>query len=91
MVELGRTDVATEVSMLSFHNDYPCEGHFVVALYIMSYLKGKQNAWLALDRTYLAIVYENFDTEKYCTAFYGDIEEAIPANVPTPLGNSIDL
>ena len=28
MVELGRVDIATEVSMLLYHNAYPREGHF---------------------------------------------------------------
>ena len=41
--------------------------------------------------TYPAIVYEEFKIEKEWTAFCGDVDEAIPLNAPTPLGNSVDL
>ena len=91
MVELGRIDIDTDVSMLLSHHTYPHKGHFVADFHIMSYLKWKQNSCLALDPTYLAIVYEKFETEKYWTAFYGDVKEAIPPNAPTSLGNSVDL
>jgi hypothetical protein len=35
MVELGRVDIATEISLLSSHLAYPCVGHLEVALHIM--------------------------------------------------------
>jgi hypothetical protein len=41
MVELGRIDIATEVSLLSSHLAYPREGHLDTALHIMSYLRQK--------------------------------------------------
>jgi hypothetical protein len=52
MVELGRIDIATEVSLLSSHLAYPCEGHLETALHIMSYLHQKHNARLIFDPTY---------------------------------------
>ena len=88
MVELGRIDIATE---LSSHNAYPQEGHFVSALYMMYYLNGKHNSCLALDLTYPTIVYEDFETEKDWTDSYGNVNEAIPPNAITPLGKSVDL
>ena len=91
MVELGRLDIATEVSMLSSHNEYPREGHFEAALHIMAYLKGTHNSRLALDQTYPDIEYETFNIDKYCTHFYGDTSEAIPPNAPDTLGKSVDL
>ena len=91
MVELGRIDIATEVSMLPYQNDYPRKEHFVAALYIMYYLKGKHNSCLDLDPTYPTIVYENFETKKYWTDFYRDVKETIPLNAPMPLGKSVDL
>ena len=57
----------------------------------MSYLKGGHNSFMDLDPTYMEIVYEKFETEKDWTAFYGYVEEAIPPNSPTPLGNIVDL
>ena len=88
---LGYVDIATEVSMLLSRNAYPREGNFVDDLNIISYLKGKHNSCLDLDPTYPEIIYENFETEKDWTAFYGDVKEAIPTNDPTPLGNIVDL
>jgi hypothetical protein len=38
MVELGRIDIATEVSMLSSYLACPREGHFENALHVMGYL-----------------------------------------------------
>ncbi len=52
MVELGRIDIATEVSLLSSHLAYPCEGHLETALHIMSYLRQKHNTRLIFDPTY---------------------------------------
>jgi hypothetical protein len=52
MVELGRIDIATEVSLLSSHLAYPCEGHLETALHIMSYLSQKHNTRLIFDPTY---------------------------------------
>ncbi len=52
MVELGRIDIATEVSLLSSHLAYPCKGHLKTALHIMSYLCQKHNTRLIFDLTY---------------------------------------
>ncbi len=41
MVELGRIDIATEVSLFSSHFVYPCKGHLEMALHMMSYLSHK--------------------------------------------------
>jgi hypothetical protein len=38
MVELGRIDIATKVSMLSSYLSCPCEGHLENALHVMGYL-----------------------------------------------------
>jgi hypothetical protein len=43
MVELGRIDIATKVSLLSSHLVYPCEGYLETALHMMSYLQHKHN------------------------------------------------
>jgi hypothetical protein len=42
MVELGRVDIATEISLLSSHLVYPRVRHLEVALHVMGYLKQKQ-------------------------------------------------
>ena len=47
MVEIGRIDIVTEVSMMSSHNAYPREGHFQTVLHMMGYIKGRHNSHLA--------------------------------------------
>ena len=69
----------------------PHKGHFGADYHIMNYFKGKHNSSLDLEPTYPDIVHENFETEKYWTEFYGDVEEAILPNTPMPLGKSVDL
>ena len=90
MVELGCVDIAVEDSMLSSYLALPREGHLEAALYIMGYLKQKHNSRLIFDPTYPLI--DERDFPKYdWTEFYGDISEAIPHDMPEPLGKEVEL
>jgi hypothetical protein len=62
MVELGRVDIATEISFLSPHLSYPREGHLDAALHVMGYLKQKHNSRLIFDPTYPDINVSSFPT-----------------------------
>jgi hypothetical protein len=77
IVELGRIDIATEVSMLTAHNALPRQGHLAAVFCMYSYLKTRPNARLIFDPTYAHINYDSFPHENW-TEFYGDVEEAIP-------------
>jgi len=90
MVELGGIDIATEVSMLSSYLAFPREGHLEAALHIMGYLQLKHNARLIFDPTYPDIDQTAFPVYDWME-FYGDVEEAIPPDMPPPLGKDIDL
>ena len=61
MVEIGRTDIATECSLLSSHVVYPREGKFEYALHMMGYLKWKHNSRLFFDPTYPDIDFDTFN------------------------------
>jgi hypothetical protein len=90
MVEIGRIDIATEVSLLSSHLAYPREGHLDAALHIMAYLRAKHNSRLVFDPTYPEIdmtVFQQCDWKE----FYGDVSEAIPTDAPEPLGKDVDV
>jgi hypothetical protein len=52
MVELGRIDIVTEVSMLSSYLAYQHKGHFETTLHVMGYLRLKHNTRLNFDPTY---------------------------------------
>jgi hypothetical protein len=89
MVELGRIDIVTEVSMLSSYLACPREGHFENALHVMGYLR-VHNSQLIFDPTYPDIDQTAFPSFEW-TEFYGSVEEAIPPNMPPPLGKDVDL
>jgi len=62
MVELGRVDIVTEISLLSSHLAYPREGHLDAALHVMGYLKQKLNSRLIFHPTYPGINVSSFPT-----------------------------
>ena len=52
MVEIGRINIATEVSLISSHIDYPEERHIEAVLHVMAYLKQEHNSRLVFDPTH---------------------------------------
>jgi len=52
IVELGRLDILTKVSMLSAHNALPRKGHLEAMYHIFSYLKGHENSRIVFDPAY---------------------------------------
>jgi hypothetical protein len=90
MVELGHIDIATEVSMLSSYLACPREDHLEKSLHVMGYLQLKHNLQLIFDPTYPDIELTAFPSFDW-TEFYGNVEEAIPPNMPPPLGKDVDL
>jgi hypothetical protein len=60
MVELGRIDIMTEVSMLASHSALPREGHLDAVVRVFSYLKHKHNSRMVFDPTYLEIDLTSF-------------------------------
>ena len=90
MVEIGRVDIATEVSLLSSHLAYPRHGHLLTALHVMGYLKLKHNTRLVFDPTYPDIDETMFPAQNW-NEFYGDVKEAIPSDMPEPLGKPVDI
>jgi hypothetical protein len=90
MVELGRIDIATKISLLSSHLAYSPEGHLETALHVMGYLKQKHNSHLIFDPTSPDIDITSFPTYDW-TEFYGDVQEAIPHDMPELLGKDLNV
>jgi hypothetical protein len=90
IVELGRMDICTEVSMLASHNALPQTGHLDAVFRIFSYLKTKTNARLVLDPTYPEIDYDSFKKQNW-SKFYGDAKERMPGNAPTAHGKPVEI
>jgi hypothetical protein len=91
MVELGRIDIATEVSMLSSYLACPHEGHLENALHVMGYLvRLNHNSRLIFDPMYPDIDQTAFPSFEW-TEFYGNVKEAILPDMPPSLGKDVDL
>lgn len=90
MVEIGRVDIITEVSLLASQLALPREGHLEAVFRIYAYLKIKHNSRMVFDPTYPVI---NMTAFKDCDwkDFYGDVKEAIPPNAPPPRGKEVDI
>ena len=91
MVELGRIDIAVEVSQISSFLAMPRQGHIVNALHIISYLKIKHNSRLVLDPSYPGIYMSEFNSNDNWEHLYGYGQEAKPHNAPKPPGKEITL
>ena len=90
MVELGRIDIITEVSMLALQLILPREGHIEAEFHIFGYLKVHQNSRMVFDPTYPTPDISMFKEHNWCD-FYGDLKEEIPPNAPEPRGKEVDL
>jgi hypothetical protein len=81
-VELGRIDIACEVSMLSSHLALPRVGHLNQAYHIFGYLK------LHIDE--IKVPTDRFQTYNW-QDFYKDAKEDIPLDMPEPRGQSVQI
>ena len=55
MVEIGRIDMITEVSMMTAHMAMPREGHLDNIFHMFAYLKIKHNSRMVFDPSYLNV------------------------------------
>ena len=91
MVELGRIDIITEVSLLASHLALPRKGHLEAVFHIYAYLKQHHAYVLALDPTYPDIDKSMFNLDADWHGMYDGVSEPIPDNMPEPLGKELVL
>lgn len=93
IVELGRVDICTEVSMMSSHLALPRQGHLKELFHIFSYLKSKANSEMVYDPTEVEIDQSIFPRQDWSYSIYGDddMSEELPPNMPLPLGRSMTM
>ncbi|CAJ1959784.1 unnamed protein product [Cylindrotheca closterium] len=90
MVELGRIEIITEVSMLASHLALPRRGHLESIFHMFAYLKAHHNATIVMDPSYPQIDHSVFKTCNWSDMYPG-ATEPIPPNTSEPQGKSIDV
>ena len=95
IVELGRADLSTEVSMMSSHLALPREGHLKEVLHIFAHLKKHHNAEIVFDPSVPEIDLNLFPREDWGFSIYGSDgespKEELPQDMPTPLGKHFTI
>jgi hypothetical protein len=86
--ELGRVDIATEISLLSSHLALPRVGHLQQVYHIFGYLKAKPKRTLAFDPHHPDIDENRFVKHDWHD-FYRGAKEPIPGDAPEPRGNVV--
>lgn len=97
IVEMGRIDIAYELSCLSQYLAAPRLGHLHQALHVFKYLDIHQENCISFDPTKLELPEPLTKEEcpKYKASvmkeFYPDAEEDIPYNAPEPRGKPVQM
>ena len=65
MVEIGRVDIITEVSMMASCMAMPREGHLESVLHVFAFLRQNKNSRMAFDPTYPFIDMNDFQEYKW--------------------------
>ena len=86
IVELGRGDLAMEVSAMASMMALPREGHLKVVFQMFAFLKSKHNGVMVFDPTEPDIDLSQFPSEDWSATPYGPCKEDIPSNAPPPRG-----
>ena len=82
MVELGRVDICTEVSMLSSHLALPRQGHLEALFHLFAYLKSHHNSEMVFDPSEPDLDLSDFPGEDWTLSIYGDVSEELPPTKP---------
>jgi hypothetical protein len=89
IVEIGRVDIITEVSLLASHLAMPRMGHLMQVWHIYAFLKQRHNGCLIFDPTYPKIDVGSFNDGEGWKEIYGDVKEIKPPNAPKPRGRGV--
>ena len=84
MVELGRVDICTEVSMMSSHLALPRKGHLTALTHVFAYLKAHHNSDMVFDPSEPDLDMANFPREDWSLSIYGDAKEEPSSEMSCP-------
>ena len=90
MIELGHMDILTEVSQLSSFQAMPHVGHLEACYAIFPYLRKHPTMSLVFHPSRIHIWQDRFQSNDW-QDFYGNDKEELPADMPKPLGEAIQM
>ena len=93
-IELGRSEIAKEVALISRHLALPHHGNLDQYFNIYAYLKQHQYHKLVMNPYYMNIedhYPDSFNKKPEWFEFYGDVKEDIPKNVPRALRKGVEV
>jgi hypothetical protein len=85
IVELGQLDIMVAVAMLSSHLMAPRQGHLEQCFHIFAYLDTHENSTIVFNSSYCTIDDSRLNVSDW-SQLYPSAAEAIPPNIPRPLG-----
>ena len=88
LVELGRIDIATEVSMLAAYSACPRQGHLAAVIHLYAYLKKNTKSKMVFDPSRMD---HEPAQEPDWSDFYKPQQELIPEDMPEPRGNAVQM
>ena len=88
LVELGRIDICTEVSMLAAYSAAPRQGHLAAVFHLFAYLKGNPKSKIVFDPTPMD---HEPEPVHVWSDFYEDYKEVAPHDMPEPRGNALQM
>jgi len=87
-VELGRIDIATEVSALSSHMALPRGGHLTALLHLSASLESHSRSRLVFDSTPPLLSLRPVDIRAWKQSYH-DAKERLPPDAPIPRGKAV--
>ena len=78
MVELGKVDICTETSMMSYHFVLPQRGNLESLFHMFYYLNKHQKSEILFDPTEPDVDMADFKREDWGISIYGDVKGEIP-------------
>ena len=93
MIEIGRVDILTEVSLLSSYQAAPRKGHLMELLNIVAYVKKRPKLTLYFDPNSPNIDESIFigDSSESFKEHYREAEEVMPERMPKPRGKPVTM
>ena len=75
IVEIGRIDITSEISMLSSHLVLPRKGHLEEVFHVFSYLNKHMNSEIIFDPTTPEVDMDIFQKQYWSLSFYSSTGE----------------